>query len=109
MIVKLNVWEEECTFSSWGHSKMYTPGTIANSQTQRVPTKINRNGAVAKAYKNFSGTRDTIRHLKTFRVISNEMPDLLILSRGYFSCLKLYSDNFFNAYFYANVFLKSLW
>ena len=109
MIVKLNVWEEECTFSSWGHSKMYTPGTIANSQTQRVLTKINRNGAVAKAYKNFSGTRDTIRHLKTFRVISNEMPVLLILSRGYFSCLKLYSDNFFNAYFYANVFLKSLW
>ena len=79
---------------------MYTPGTIANSQTQRVPTKINRNGAVVKAYKNFSGTRDTIRHLKTFRVISNEMPVLLILSRGYFSCLKLYSDNFFNAYFY---------
>ena len=100
MIVKLNVWEEECTFSSWGYSKMYTPGTIANSQTQRVPTKINRNGVVAKAYKNFSGTRDTIRHLKTFRVISNEMPVLLILSRGYFSCLKLYSDNFFNAYFY---------
>ena len=100
MIVKLNVWEEECTFSSWGHSKMYTPGTTANSQTQRVPTKINRNGAVAKAYKNFSGTRDTIRHLKTFRVISNEMPVLLILSRSYFSCLKLYSDNFFNAYFY---------
>ena len=49
---------------------MYTPGTIANSQTQRVPTKINRNGAVAKVYKNFSITRDTIRHLKTFRVIS---------------------------------------
>ena len=99
MTVKLNVWEEECTFSSWGHSKMYTPGTIANSQTQRVLTKINRNGAVAEAYKNFSGTRDTIRHLKTFRVISNEMPVLLIV-KGYFSCLKLYSDNFFNAYFY---------
>ena len=27
---------------------MYIPGTIANSQTDRVPTKINRNGAVAK-------------------------------------------------------------
>ena len=24
------------------HSKMYTPGTIANSQTQRVPTKIKK-------------------------------------------------------------------
>ena len=57
---------------------MYTPSTIANSQ--RVPTKINKNGTVAKVYKKFSGTRDTIRHLKTFRVISNEMPVLLILS-----------------------------
>ena len=80
MIVQLNLSEEECAFSSWGTSKMYTPGTIANSQTQRVPTKINKNDAVAKVYKNFSGTRDTIRHLKTFRVISNEMPVLLILS-----------------------------
>ena len=79
MIVQLNVLEEECTFSSWGHSKMYTPGTIANSQTEGVPTKTNKNGAVAKAYKNFSGTRDTIRHLKTFRVISNEMPVLLLI------------------------------
>ena len=25
--------EKECTSSSWGDSKMYTPGTIANSQT----------------------------------------------------------------------------
>ena len=25
--------EEECTFSSWGQSEMYTPSTIANSQT----------------------------------------------------------------------------
>ena len=41
-----------------------------------VPTKINKNGAVAKVYKNFSGTWDTIRHLKT--VISNEMPVLLL-------------------------------
>ena len=56
---------------------MYTPGTIANSQTQRVPTKINKNGAVAKVYKNFSGTRDTIRHLKTFRETLNEMLGLL--------------------------------
>ena len=70
--------EEKCTFSSWGHSKMYTAGTIENSQTQRVPTKINKNGAVAKVYQNFSGTRDTIRYLKTFRAISNEMPVLLL-------------------------------
>ena len=32
-----------------GHTKMYTPGTIANSQTDdRTSTKINKNGAVAK-------------------------------------------------------------
>ena len=56
---------------------MYTPGTIANSQTQRVPTEINKNGA--KVCENFSETRDTIRHLKTFRVISNEMPVLILI------------------------------
>ena len=61
-------------FLSGGHSKMYIPGTIGNLQTQRVPTKINKNGAVAKVYKNFSGTRDNKRYLKSFRVISNEMP-----------------------------------
>ena len=58
---------------------MYTPGIIANSQTQRVPAKKNKNGAAAKVYKNFSGTRDTIRNLKTCRVISNEMPVLLLI------------------------------
>ena len=58
---------------------MYIPGSIANSQTERVPTKINKNGAVAGVHKNFSETRDTIRHLKTFRVISNEMPVLLLI------------------------------
>ena len=68
-------------FLPGGHSKMYTPGTIANSQTQRVPTKINKNGAVAEVYKNFSRSRDTIRHLKTFRVISNEMPVLRLILR----------------------------
>ena len=38
--------EEESTSSSWGDSKMYTSGTIANSQ--RTPTKINKNGVIAK-------------------------------------------------------------
>ena len=37
---------EECISSSWGDSKMYTTGTIANSQ--RISTKINKNGAIAK-------------------------------------------------------------
>ena len=67
-------------FLPGGHSKMYTPGIIANSQTQRVPTKIKKVVLLPKyIYKNFSGTRDTIRHLKTFRVISNEMPVLLLI------------------------------
>ena len=54
---------------------MYTPGTIEN----RVSTKIKINGAVAKVYiyKDFSGTTDTLRHLKIFRVIFNEIPVLL--------------------------------
>ena len=40
--------KEECNSSSWGHSKKYTPGTIENSETDRAPTKINRNDAFAK-------------------------------------------------------------
>ena len=75
----------------------------------RVPTKVNKIGAVAKVYKNFSETRDTIRHLNTFRVISNEMPvSLLNLSCCYFSCLKMYSDKFLMLIF-MRCFLKSLW
>ena len=61
----------EYTSSSWGHSKIYIPGTIANPQTDRAPTEINTNGVVVK-----ERTRDTTRHL---RVISNEIPVLLIL------------------------------
>ena len=47
---------------------MYTLGTIANSQTQRVPTNKKIVLLLKYIYKNFSGTRDTIMHLKTFRV-----------------------------------------
>ena len=58
-------------------------------------------------YNDFSENRDTIRHWKTFRVIFNEMPVLLlILSWCYFSCLKVYSDKIFNAYFYEEMFFK---
>ena len=68
---------------------------------------MNKNGAVAKVYKTFNGTRDTIRHLKTFRVISNKMSVLLFIPKGcYFSCLKMYSDKFFNAYFYEQMFFE---
>ena len=39
---------EECTSSSWGHSTVYTPGTIANSQTDRAATETNKNEAAVK-------------------------------------------------------------
>ena len=48
MIVQLNVQEEECAFSSWGHSKMDTLGTIADSQTEGTNQNKNKNDAVAK-------------------------------------------------------------
>ena len=73
--------KKNVAFLLGGHSKKYTPGTIANSQTQRVPTKINNIGAVSKVYKNFNGTRGTIRHLKIFRVISKEMQVSLFILR----------------------------
>ena len=38
---------KESNSLSWGHNKLYTPGIIANSQTDRTATKINRNAAVA--------------------------------------------------------------
>ena len=40
--------KEERTSSSWGHSKMYTAGTIGNSKTDRASTERNKNGAVVK-------------------------------------------------------------
>ena len=40
--------EGKCTSSFWGHSKMYSPDIIENSQTDRTLTKINKNGDVAK-------------------------------------------------------------
>ena len=50
---------------------MYKSGTIANSQ--RTPTKINKNWCYCKI-KSFSGASNTRRHLRTFRIITNEMP-----------------------------------
>ena len=42
--------EEECTFSSWGGSKIHTLGIITNSQANRryQLKKRKENGAVAK-------------------------------------------------------------
>ena len=47
--------------------------------TVKCKHQIHRNnGAVAKV-RVLVELRDTIRHLKTFRVISNEMPVLLLI------------------------------
>ena len=80
---------------------MYTPGTIANSQ--RTPTKIKTMLLLPK--KEFSGTSDTIRHLKTFRIISNEMLVLLLIFMLLMcvSFLQMYSEKF-NVYFYEQMF-----
>ena len=43
-------------------NKMYTSGNIANSQ--RTQTEINKDSG---KIKDFNGTSDTIRHLKTIR------------------------------------------
>ena len=37
---------EECTSLFWGDSKMYTSGSIANSQ--RILTEINKSGVITK-------------------------------------------------------------
>ena len=41
--------EEECTPSSRGYSKIYTPDAIANLRRGRALTKINKNGAAARS------------------------------------------------------------
>ena len=55
--------------------------------------------------KNFSGKSDTRKHLKTFRIISNKMPVLLlVLYWWHFSCLQMYSEKLFNIYFHEKIF-----
>ena len=54
----LSPQEEECTSSSWGHSKMYTFGSIGNSQ--KMLTEINKSGAVAKI--KIWVESDTVKH-----------------------------------------------
>ena len=51
---------------------------MANSQTDRAPTEIDKNGAVVQVRILFR-FRDTIRNLQTFRVISNEMLVFLLI------------------------------
>ena len=52
--------------------------------------------------RNFSGIGDTVSHLKTFRVISNEVTiSAVILCWWHISCLQMYSGQCFNIYFHA--------
>ena len=100
--------EEECTSSSWGQSKIYTLGTMANPQAEG--TNWNRQKWCCCQSKSFIKTRDAIRYLQTFRVISDEMPVLLlILCWWYFSCLKTYSEKCLMFTFMSKCCLKSLW
>ena len=50
--------EEECTSCSWGDSKMYRPGIIANSQ--RMLTEINKSGVLTKIRIRVES--DTVKH-----------------------------------------------
>ena len=71
-----------------------------------APTKINKHGAIAKVK---ILVFDTIKQLKTFKIISNEMPILfLILCWWYFSCLQMYSEKFLNIEFYEQIFFSNL-
>ena len=79
---------------------MYTPGTITNSQ--RTPTKTNKNGAIAKVITLVKQS-DTIRHLRAFKRTTNEMLVLGILCWWYFGCLKMYSEKLFNIYFHKQI------
>ena len=56
---------------------MYKFGSIVRSQ--RMLTEINKSGTIAK--KLISVESDTVKHLKTFTIISSEMPiSLLVLN-----------------------------
>ena len=56
--VHLFTQEEKCTSSSWGDSKIYTSGSIANSQ--RMRTEINESAAIAKI--KIWVESDTVKH-----------------------------------------------
>ena len=56
---------------------MYTPGTIAN--LKRVPTKINKNGAIAKGRVLVEQVILEDIFLTTFRIITKETSVLLFV------------------------------
>ena len=53
----------------WHHSKLI----------KMQDTNQNKQKWCCSQSKYFTGTRDTVRHLKTFRVISNQIPVLLFI------------------------------
>ena len=53
---------------------MYTSDSITNSQ--RMLTEINKSGAIAKKKKKIRVKSDTVKHLKAFKIISSEIPNL---------------------------------
>ena len=67
--VNLSPQEEKCTSATWEDSKMYISGSIASSK--RMLTEIKESGTIAKI--KISVERDTVKHLKAFRIISCEM------------------------------------
>ena len=68
---------EQCISSYWENNKMYISSTIANSQ--KMCTFWNEQRLCYWQSNNFSGASDTVRHLKTFTIISNEKSILLLI------------------------------
>ena len=87
-------------FSPLSSKKFCTPPLVTQFLEGPIPTFYE--GARGRG-----GVPIMIRHLNTFRVISNEMSVLLLILSGcYFSCLKMYSDKFFNAYYFEQMFFE---
>ena len=109
----LNLFED-CAAGCVGKKSVpYFPGGTVKC-TPLAPYQIHRQtGRQLKSKKkgcyqsnNFSGTRDTITYLKTCRVIYNNSSFTSYLSWCNFSCLKMYSEKSFNAYFYEQMFFE---
>ena len=74
--VYLSPQEEECTSSSWGDSKMFRSGSIANSK--RMLTEINNSGTMAKI-KIWVESDNVNIQSKVFIIISSKTDDVLVV------------------------------
>ena len=84
-------------------------GTIRCTHHRKFTDNANKNRQNRCYFqsKNFLGTSDTIRHLKTFKMASNKMPNLLlILCWCYLSCLQKYSEKILNIDFHEQIFFQ---